>query len=221
MKSTKSSHLINSFWSHGQVFLGTILSVIVRSLRTLTGDKLRPNDLTFSLMVLHIPVAFLVAGGNTVWAAALLSAVTMMSALDGELARQQHSVSDTGKMLDEVSDRVQESALYIGLTYLFMQTHAPLWVIMATVTLLAASQIIPYIRTKAESLIATYGHELPYRTLARMYWGGIAPYGLRISIIVGGLLAGGQWLQFAVGVAAVFTVISLSERFITIIRRLR
>lgn len=194
---------------------------VARGIHALSKGRIRPNDITIAGLFMHIPIAALIALDHLYWAAGLLVVFGLFDTLDGELARLQKRVSDIGGFLDTVSDRVKELLLYAGLIYLFAQNSQPPALLLMTVLACGASLITPFVKAKGEAIIATYGHELSYDKLNRMFGGGILPYEVRIISIIVGLLLGIQFLPWIVTGIAVLATLTMVERLLAILRSIR
>ena len=57
----------------------------------------------------------LIAGGELIWAAALIQVKTVLDNADGQLARASNMVSETGRYLDTEGDFIVNAALFAGL----------------------------------------------------------------------------------------------------------
>jgi CDP-diacylglycerol--glycerol-3-phosphate 3-phosphatidyltransferase len=71
--------------------------------------------------------------------------------LDGALARRTNKVTKFGGVLDSTLDRVSEAAVLIGIAVLYANRHSTWGVALAGITLIS-SQLVSYIRAKAEAL---------------------------------------------------------------------
>ncbi len=194
---------------------------VASGLHKLSRGHIDPNDITVTMLLMHLPIAVLIGTNHLVWAAGMLIVLSLLDTLDGELARLQNKVSDVGGLLDAVSTRVKELFVYVGIIYLFAVTGQPAYILLATMIACGTSLIIPFINAKGEAIIATYGHELSYDRLSRMFTGGLLPYEARILIVIIGLLIGGSVLPWAMFVVAVLATLTMFERLTSIIRGMR
>lgn len=183
--------------------------------------RVHPNDITIAALIMHVPIAVLIGMDQLVWAAILLVIFGLFDTLDGELARLQKRVSDIGGLLDTVSDRVKELILYCGILYLFSVGGQSVWILLATMIACGASLITPFVKAKGEAIIATYGHELSYDKLNRMFKGGLLPYEVRIAVLIIGLLLGVEVLSWLMVVLAVLVTFTMLGRLVSIIRSIR
>ncbi|HEX8350198.1 MAG TPA: CDP-alcohol phosphatidyltransferase family protein, partial [Hymenobacter sp.] len=81
-----------------------IMHVIAVGLNHATRGHVSPNAITIVGLLMHVPIAWLIAGGSNYWAAGLLVIFGLFDTLDGELARLQKSASSTGMLLDASTD---------------------------------------------------------------------------------------------------------------------
>lgn len=202
-------------------YIRAVVRRIAHAIHTVSKGRIRPNDITIAGLVMHIPIAVLIASDHLYWAAGLLVVFGLFDTLDGELARLQNRVSDIGGLLDTVTDRVKELLLYAGIMYLFAANSVSAVVLLMTMLACGASLITPFVKAKGEAIIATYGHELSYDKLNRMFGGGILPYEVRIIALIIGLLLGMTVLPWIVAAIAVLATFTMVERLLAIIRSIR
>jgi len=195
--------------------------VLATGLNRLTKGHLRPNDVTIALLLLHLPIAYLIAVDHLVWAGVLLVVLGLFDTLDGELARLQKRVTDVGGLLDSVSDRVKELLVYSGLVYYFSVTHQPAIVLLVTMVACGASLITPFVKAKGEAIISTYGHELSYDRLSRIFQEGLLPYAFRIALLSVGLIAGREVIPWVTATIAVLGIVMIIERLSSIAKGIR
>ena len=198
-----------------------VMRSVAVALNWVSRGHVRPNDVTIAALVMHIPIAIVIATDHLMWGAILVVIFGLFDTLDGELARLQNRVSDLGGLLDTVSDRIKELALYCGILYLFATNGQSVWFLLATMVACGASLITPFVKAKGEAIIATYGHEFSYDKLNRMFKGGFLPFEVRMAIIVAGLLIGMKVLPWLMVAMAVLVTISMLQRLVSIIRSLR
>lgn len=183
------------------LFLGVIGGVtgkIVRFLNWLSRGHIHPNDITLTLLVLHVPAVVLIASGHFYWAAAMLIGLNLLSSLDGELARFQMRSSEVGGLLEATADRVKELLLYVGLLYFFAGSSQPMWSLLAILVACGTSLIAPFVKARSEAIIATYGHQFSYRRLKSMLKGEVLTYQLRAVAIALGLFLPIKYLSFLI-----------------------
>lgn len=129
----------------GRSRLAPILDPVAKGLGKL---RLTPTSVTILGLVVTIAGGILIASGRYVAGAATAGAGSLLDALDGPLARMQGTASVKGAFIDTMSDRFGEVAVLAGLAFSLRSDETGL---MLCVFALAASLLIPYVRSKAES----------------------------------------------------------------------
>jgi cardiolipin synthase (CMP-forming) len=89
------------------------------------------NFLSVLRIILVIPISILLLSGiesNRYWAFGLGLIAILTDKLDGELARRFHTVTEFGKIIDPLADKIAVVAIGIILT---IQHMLPLWFIIA------------------------------------------------------------------------------------------
>ncbi len=149
---------------------GVVLNPIVAFLQLL---HVSPNTLTILGLVLHIPVAILIATGKLYVAAPVFVLAGILDVLDGQLAKYNGSNTDFGAFLDSTSDQVGDAIAHIGvLFYVFGQGIFPVVLVFVS---LFASMLSSHIRARA----GMYGIECKT---------GFAQRGERMLVMFFGLL---------------------------------
>ncbi|HSX28126.1 MAG TPA: CDP-alcohol phosphatidyltransferase family protein [Candidatus Saccharimonadales bacterium] len=193
-----------------------VMRQVARGLNTASGGKLHPDAVTLIGLAMHVPIAVLIATGHNVWAAVLLVIFGLFDTLDGELARLQHRASERGMLLDAATDRMKEVLLYMGAAYVLAYGTTPghaVWAVAAC----GASLCVSYIKAKGESAVASK-KTIPHAELNRMFKDGIAPFEVRMAILVLGLLA--NQLVWAVAIVALLATYTAFQRLIMISKKL-
>lgn len=165
---------------------------------------------------MHVPIAYLIAVHQNLWAALLLVVFGLFDALDGELARLQKRAGSAGMLLDASTDRMKETLLYIGAAYAISQSQQASWAAWA-VAACGASIIVSYVKAKGETAVA--GGALSANQVNRLFQDGLFRFEVRMAILIIGLLADG--LLTAVIVVALASTYTAFERLIKISRNLR
>jgi CDP-diacylglycerol--glycerol-3-phosphate 3-phosphatidyltransferase len=109
---------------------------------------LTPTIVTILGLLVTIAGGVFIASGRYVLGASIAGAGSLLDALDGPLARMQGTASIKGAFIDTMSDRFGEIAVLAGLVFSLRSDETGL---MLCVFALAASLLIPYVRSKAES----------------------------------------------------------------------
>ena len=161
-----------------------------------------PNVLSF-LRILLIPVFFyLIVHEPTTFSGIIVFGVVMATDwVDGTIARRTGQVSELGKILDPVADRL---ALAAGLIALLIRGAFPLWaallilvrdvtILIVGVFLLAGKHVRIDVRKVGKVATFTLATAVP-----AIAWGNLG-YPLHRLMIVGG------WIGFAVGIVLYYT----------------
>lgn len=194
-----------------------VMRLVARGLHRLTGGRITPNGVTWFGFAMHVPIAGLIATGHTVWGGVLLIVFGLFDALDGELARLQGRVTNTGGFLDASTDRFKEVLLYSGVAYLCTQSAHPAYAAWAAAAC-GASICVSFVKAKGEAIVASMGKSVPYPELNKMFSGGLFPFEVRMAVLAAGLLAG--QLVWAVALIACCSAITALRRLMIISRRL-
>lgn len=112
---------------------------------------LRPNHVTLIALAVGILGGCLFAAGEPRWAGLVVLAGGFFDIIDGAVARMTGSVTEFGGILDSVSDRITDSALYLGIIVGGMAEWAgqPGWVLPSLA--LVTSLLVSYTRARAEA----------------------------------------------------------------------
>jgi CDP-diacylglycerol--glycerol-3-phosphate 3-phosphatidyltransferase len=92
------------------------------------------NLLSILRIILVIPISILLLSGietNRYWAFGLGIVAILTDKLDGELARRYHHVTEFGKIIDPLADKIAVVAVAVILT---IQHLIPLWFVIAIAT---------------------------------------------------------------------------------------
>jgi CDP-diacylglycerol--glycerol-3-phosphate 3-phosphatidyltransferase len=162
---------------------------------------LTPNQITVLGTALTFVAAVLTAGGQLRWGGVVLAFAGTFDILDGALARSTKRSYPYGAFLDSTLDRYSEGAMYIGLVAYFVSAGGPLerWLVLATVTALAGSFLVSYVRARAQSL----GFTCETGLFARPE---------RVVMTVIGLIFGGVVLAAVVFLLAILTNLTALQR---------
>jgi CDP-diacylglycerol--glycerol-3-phosphate 3-phosphatidyltransferase len=179
---------------------GTLAPVV----RLAIALHLTPNTITVIGLLITVVAAVLVAGGWLVVGAAVLTAGSLLDAVDGALARAQGGGTAFGSFLDSTLDRASEAILYTGIAVWFLNTLVePTWPVLAVLVALGGSFLVSYARARAEGI----GLEASV---------GLAPRTERlVLVIVGVALAGLGFTPILIGIlvlVAALTVVTVVQR---------
>jgi len=178
-----------------------ILAPVVRLAIAL---HLTPNTITVIGLLITIVAAVLVANGMLLLGAAVLTAGSLLDAVDGALARAQGGGTAFGSFLDSTLDRAGEATLFIGIGVWMLSTLAsPTWPMLALMLALAGSFLVSYSHARAQGI-----------GLAANV--GLAPRTERLVIVIAGVALAGLGLEIgligAVVIIAALTVATVIQR---------
>lgn len=186
-----------------------VMRAVARTLNKATGGKLHPDSVTLTGLLMHLPIAILVATGHWLPAAMLLLVFGLFDTLDGDLARLQNRVTNNGGFLDATTDRLKEVMLYTGAAYYFAISSHPTYAAWAAAAC-GASICVSYVRAKGETIFATEDHKHSYTDLNKLFRDGIAPFEVRMFLLIVGLLSG-QLAYVVAGVAVLASFAALQR----------
>ncbi len=178
-----------------------ILAPVVRLAMAL---HLTPNTITVIGLGITIVASTLVALDWLLLGAAILTAGSLLDAVDGALARAQGSGTAFGGFLDSTLDRAGEAILFIGVgTWLLRSQPDPTLPALLLMVALAGSFLVSYTHARAQGigLAASVGLAPRTERLVLMI-AGVALAGLGMTI---GLIA-------VIGILAILTVITVAQR---------
>jgi CDP-diacylglycerol---glycerol-3-phosphate 3-phosphatidyltransferase len=182
-----------------------ILAPVVRLAITL---HLTPNTITVIGLLITVVAAILVGSGSLLLGAAVLTAGSLLDAVDGALARAQGGGTAFGSFLDSTLDRVGEGLMLGAIGLVFMRDDHEV-ALALTIAAIGGSFLVPYARTKAEGL-GIKGDV------------GIGSRAERVVVISTGLfLAPWGVLPWAIGLLAVVAWVTVVQRILHVRRHLR
>jgi CDP-diacylglycerol--glycerol-3-phosphate 3-phosphatidyltransferase len=177
--------------------------------------RVTPDLVTIAGAALHIPVAFLVASGLNLPAAAALALCLPLDVLDGELARLQGRASVRGMLLDATADRLSEAAVYCGVAYRLSSANPggqAVWAVAAC----GAALSVSYVKAKGEAAAATVS--MDHDSLNRLFQVGFASLTNRKRMLIVGLILD-QLLAATIAVM-LLSLLTIGQRWVTITRHL-
>ena len=128
----------------GRYFAEPIVTVLEKT-------HVTPNALTCIGLLITITAAVLVAFKHPFAAGFVVLFAGLFDMLDGALARRTNRVTKFGGVLDSTLDRVSEAVVLIGIAVFYVNQHSTWGVALAGVTMMS-SQLVSYIRAKAEAM---------------------------------------------------------------------
>lgn len=191
---------------------------IARWIHRVTQGRINPDVVTIVGLVMHLPIALLIATGDyNVLAAVLLIVFGLFDTLDGELARLQERSGPRGMLLDASTDRMKETLLYAGAAYAFALSDHPATAAWAAAAC-GASLCVSYVKAKGEAAVAASKKNLSHHELNLLFKDGLLTFELRMAALVVGLLF--DQLVIAVAFIAVLATYTALQRLATISKAL-
>lgn len=182
-----------------------------------SGGRITPNSITYVSLLAHLPIAYLIARGDLVWAGLLLIVFGLFDTLDGELARLQKKASALGMFIDSSTDRLKEVLLYAGITA-YLIDNGDKAVIIAAVGALGVSLVTSYLNAWGEVALAQGGTGKKHQ-VNKSLRGGLLGLELRMALVVIGLLF--NQLEAVVYLILVLGGITILQRFTGTVERLK
>lgn len=176
-----------------------VLAPVVRGALAL---HLTPNTVTVIGFAIVVAAAVLVWQGYLLAGAAVLTAGSLLDAVDGALARAGGGGTDFGSFLDSTLDRAAEAVLYIGIAGYYLGTSPdPTWPVLAAFGALAGSFVVSYSHARAQGIGLS----------AEV---GLAPRTERLVLVIAGIgLAGLGYEPALVGALVVIGVLTVATVF--------
>lgn len=174
-----------------------------------TAGRLTPTAVTVVGVAMHVPIAILVGLGQLIWAAVLLIIFGLFDVLDGELARLQNRATVQGMLYDATTDRIKEVVIFAGVAYWLSVHNYAHWTFMAVIAC-GASITVSYAKAKGEMALSLKHKISDHHTLNRHFKEGLAPFEIRVTIMVLGLLF--NQLLLATVLVAVLASLTVFER---------
>lgn len=152
---------------------------------------LTANTVTVIGFLIVVAASILVATGNLLAGAIVLTAGSLLDAVDGALARATGGTTPFGGFLDSTLDRAAEAVLFGGVAaYYLLASPDPALPVLLAMTALTGSFLVSYTRARAEGLGLSAEVGLATR-LERLVLaiGGIGLAGIGIEMgLIGALL---------------------------------
>lgn len=172
--------------------------------------RLTPNTITVIGLFITIVAAVLVANDQLLVGAAILTAGSLLDAVDGALARATDGGTPFGGFLDSTLDRAGEAILYIGIgAWLLAALDQPALPMLALMVALAGSFLVSYAHARAQGI----------GFAANV---GLAPRTERLVIVIAGVALAGLGLSAgliaALVIVAVLTVATVIQRILHVWR---
>ena len=181
-------------------------AVLAPVVRLAIAMRLTPNTITVIGLLITLVASTFVAAGWLLLGAAILTAGSLLDAVDGALARATDGGTAFGSFLDSTLDRAGEAILYTGIGIWFLRTQPePLVPMVALLVALAGSFLVSYAHARAQGI-----------GLAADI--GLAPRTERLVLVIAGVALAG--LGLTIGLIAIVIVLA-TLTVITVIQRIR
>jgi CDP-diacylglycerol--glycerol-3-phosphate 3-phosphatidyltransferase len=179
-------------------------SLLAPVVRLAVRLHLTANTVTVIGFLIVLIASALVASGELLWGAAILTAGSLLDAVDGALARATGGTTPFGGFLDSTLDRAAEAVLFGGVAaYYLASSPEPAIPVLLAMVALTGSFLVSYSRARAEGM-----------GLAAEV--GLAPRVERLVLVIGGIgLAGVGFeiaLIIALAVVAALSVATTAQR---------
>jgi len=182
-----------------------VRALLVPAVRVARALHLSPNAITVGGVLITTAAAWLVASGALLAGAALMTAGSLLDAVDGALARATGGGTRFGAFLDSTLDRVGEAILYVGVAGYFLNSSSePGLPVLAALAALVGSFMVSYSRARAEGI----GLEAEV---------GLAPRTERLVLVIAGIALAGLGWGFAL-IGALWLIAALSAA--TVLQRI-
>jgi phosphatidylinositol phosphate synthase len=114
----------------------------------LVAAGVSPDQLTYAQLVLSVWAAAAFWTGCIFLGGTVVLLAGTLDVLDGDVARRCGVAGPRGALIDSVVDRWAEAITFLGLGAFFAET----WVVLAVVLAAVSSQMVSYVRARAEGL---------------------------------------------------------------------
>ena len=181
----------------GRALLAPVVRLAVRL-------HLTANTVTVIGFLIVVLASFLVATGNLLAGALILTAGSLLDAVDGALARATGGTTAFGGFLDSTLDRAAEAVLFGAIAaYYLLNSANPAAPVLLAMVALTGSFLVSYTRARAEGLGMS----------AEV---GLAPRLERLVLAIGGIGLAGIGFEIgligALGVVAILSVATTGQR---------
>lgn len=191
------------------------MNTIARWIESSSKGRVQPDTITYVGLLMHVPIALLIATQSYYWAAGLLIVFGLFDALDGALARVKKQDSPAGMLLDASTDRIKEVFLYIGAAYALVATgneSAAIWAVAAC----GASICVSYVKAKGET--AVKDTKLSTSEVNKLFADGFMRFEIRMTFLILGLITG--YLEVALIIITLLSTYTTFDRLTRIRKRL-
>jgi CDP-diacylglycerol--glycerol-3-phosphate 3-phosphatidyltransferase len=181
-------------------------AVLAPVVRLAIALHLTPNTITVIGLATTLVASAMVGAGWLVAGAAILTAGSLLDAVDGALARALGGGTAFGSFLDSTLDRAGESILYTGIAVWLLRTQPePMLPVVALLVALAGSFLVSYTHARAQGIGLTANV-------------GLAPRTERLVIVIIGVALAG--LGFTAGLIGILVILA-ALTVVTVVQRIR
>lgn len=174
---------------HLRLLVKSWMEYCARLIFRTTKGRVTANQVTWVSVLAHIPVAYLIANGQFLWAAPLLVVFGLFDAVDGALARLSGSASPSGMVLDAFTDRLKEVFMYTGAAW-YLAGTASLWLAVLPCIALGFSLATNFLKAKAEVAYLYKHPKTNHHSLNKMFSDGALSFEVRTVVFIFGVLTG-------------------------------
>jgi CDP-diacylglycerol--glycerol-3-phosphate 3-phosphatidyltransferase len=119
--------------------------------RALLRAGVSPNAVTVAGTVGVLIGAWLATQGALVVAVVVVTLCALFDVIDGSMARTLGRTSRFGALLDSVTDRIGDGAVFAAVGY-WLAVNGDYWGLVAALIALVAGQLVSYVKARAEGL---------------------------------------------------------------------
>lgn len=151
--------------------------------------------------------------GELFWGTVFITLFVFSDLVDGLMARLGDKNSEIGGFLDSVFDRIQDSAVFLGLMLWFFGDGNDYWIGVSAAVCLILGLLVSYIRARAESLgydANTGIAERPERMVLTLVFAGFVGLGMTQSALL-----------VVLTLLAAASLVTVIQRITTVIRQAR
>ena len=154
-----------------------------------------PNMLSIARIFLTVPITYLIlTDGSIVWILSLIALAVCTDWFDGVVARWSKSISEWGKVLDPLADKISASSVVLALV---IQNKIPLWFLLVIVI----RDVLILIGG------AVAAHKLRVVLMSNL-WGKVAVFMLSVTVLWALLEADKPLFQISMWITTVLFVFS-------------
>ncbi|WP_300344819.1 phosphatidylinositol phosphate synthase [Nesterenkonia sp.] len=194
---------------HARAFFSAVFTPLARLLLRL---GLTPNAVTIiGTLGVSLGALILYPLGQLFWGTVVITLFVFSDLIDGLMARLGDRRSVLGGFLDSVSDRVQDSAVFLGLMLWFFGEGDSYWIGVAAALCMILGLLVSYIRARAESegYDANTGiAERPERMVLALVFTGFVGLGLPPAVLL-----------VVLTLLAAASLVTVIQRITTVIRQ--